>query len=130
MFRTKNKQGFTLIELLVALSILGLIVSLAMPPMTRWLDAREAALLRTNLTNEISLLPTKARLQGTKIKIEDLQGVLSVDGGKVEVITPIEILKNGFCKGGKFKYTVNEKVFIYTVHAPYCTVDIGDDVQA
>ena len=97
----RKAKGFTLIEILVTLVILGLTAALVGPGIESWLDARQTAAARDAVANEIAGLPLLASIQQQHLVIERVDQ-LAVQDIPMIISKPIEVLANGFCKGGEY----------------------------
>lgn len=53
--RPERARGYTLIELLVVLSVLGVLLAITLPPITRWRDAAAAHAARDELAGALAL---------------------------------------------------------------------------
>lgn len=118
-----------MIELLVTLVLLGLISAVAAPGLESWLAAREAASQRTALAGELALLPLKANRSGRSVIIANSSQFETPDL-ELDVIRPIEVLKNGYCRGGEIALRQGPRRYRFEVMAPYCTLEQRLNVQA
>ena len=115
---TVSQSGFTLIELLVTLVLLGLVTSLLGPSVNSWLTSRQAAATRDAIANQIAGLPLKASINNETIIITHLDQ-LGLADTEAEIIEPITVLSNGFCKGGTFKLSQGQRLYRFAIKQPF-----------
>ncbi|APD87578.1 hypothetical protein BM527_16585 [Alteromonas sp. Mex14] len=131
MHLLQTSKGFTLVEILVTLVILGLSASLVAPAVVSWLDARNASATRNELASAIAMLPLVTERTGHKRVItrpEDLN-LSGSNASFINIIEPIEIYANGFCKGGEISMSLSSRVYLYKVKAPHCEVQLVSTAQ-
>lgn len=93
-------KGFTLIEVLVALVIMSLISSIAVPSINAWMEGRAFRDKVNTVKSNLAQLPQQANLNDDAIYIEKGAVFSEQYGEGVDVLEPIEVLRNGFCKSG------------------------------
>ncbi|GGD57590.1 hypothetical protein GCM10011357_11250 [Lacimicrobium alkaliphilum] len=118
-----------MIELLVTLVLLGLIAAVAAPGLESWLAAREAASQRSALAGELALLPLKTSRSGNSILIENSRQLETPDLD-VDIIRPIQVLGNGYCRGGEIVLRQGPRRYRFDVMAPYCALESRQDLQS
>lgn len=124
MHQLPTSKGFTLVEVLVTLVILSISTALVGPAVIKWLDARTANAARNELVNALAMLPLETERSGEPVVINDASRLDIESGGTIEIIRPIKILANGFCKGGELSLTLGNQRYNYVVHAPNCEVTL------
>ena len=131
MRQLQTNRGFTLVEILVTLVILGLSASLVAPAVVSWLDARTASAARNELASAIAMLPLETERAGHK-RVITRPAELNLNGSNassINIIAPIEVYANGFCKGGEVSLSLSSRIYTYKVNAPHCEVQLVNTAQ-
>lgn len=117
----RHLSGFTMIELLVTLVLMSLIVSMVVPQIDAWMNAREQASIKSEMISKLALLPLQASRQGETITVTTPQQ-LAVTASNVQITMPIKVMDNGFCQGGTFTIRATNRLSRYQVTSPLCEV--------
>ncbi|WP_026377038.1 type II secretion system protein [Aestuariibacter salexigens] len=119
MCRSRAVSGFTLVEILVVLVIIGLAASLAAPGLFQWIDARERTAIKRELQSKLMQLPMQAHFNNSEVRITSIQQ-LDMQNTGVSIVTPVRVLKNGYCLGGEVSIQQGAGTARLDVLPPFC----------
>ncbi len=90
--RSWASPGYTLIELLVVLSVLGVILAITMPPLTRWRDAAAVHAARDELAGALAWTRVAAvSHQGATLVLDPHTGRFWIRFGSVDAGTATDL---------------------------------------
>lgn len=140
----KRAAGFTLLELLVVLALIGLLVALALPNLTRLYDSLARSSERDHILDQFAGLGHDAMLQrrayvvfGTdKRPAPDDPDQLAIyadyepypldipEGWRVRLDAPLLVRPNGVCLGGEVTLEHDDEPSVTaSLEAPFCRLD-------
>jgi len=121
----KNQKGFSLIELLIVVSVIGLMMTVALPISASMYARYQASLKAQEVMIAVSDLRREAFLYSESKIISAYRHQLTVNGesrnfpgAQISVESPIQFYKNGTTSGGEISVRVGEHVFVVSVKAP------------
>ena len=124
MYPHKITSGFTMLELLVVMVIIALLGGVVVPNIGKWIGSFQLAEQRKSFTREVSSLPAKAFYSRKKITIDKRNKLSSTFEGNIVVESPIEVMPNGFCRGGVLTLKQADSNYKVIVNPPLCSVTI------
>jgi prepilin-type N-terminal cleavage/methylation domain-containing protein len=121
-------SGYTLLEMVVVLAIIGLIMSIAAPPMFKTVERwRERAALE-DIQRQLQRLPVLVKRSG---KAQTLNSdrpwpaelpPLALEGWQLHFSGPLVVQANGFCEGAELELRQGERRVPFRVTAPFCQI--------
>lgn len=124
MYPHKTTDGFTMLELLVVMVIISLLGGLVVPNVGKWIGSFQLAEQRKSFVREVSSLPAKAFFSRQKITIDNRNQLSSVFEGNIVIERPIEVMANGYCRGGVFTLNQESSSYKVIVNPPLCSVTV------
>lgn len=112
---------------------MGLLASVMFPRLTQTLDSSSFHQEKQSLIASIEALPYFCMTHRLAVKLEKIPSGIALideqiqiaDGWSIEVVEPIDINSNGFCRGGSLTATGRERVLSLVLKPPYCTVSVN-----
>ena len=120
--------GYTLLEMTVVLAIIGLVMSLAAPPLFKTVERYRERVALEDVQRQLQRLPVLVARLGRAQHLDDQTpwpwGLPPLDlGGWVLVYkTPLVIQANGYCEGAELELQHGERHVPFTVTAPFCAI--------
>ena len=119
--RSARQAGFTLIEILIALTIIGAIGALALPPLAEMYDRISYSLAREDVEREIANLGEKARHEGHSLDLETQSPLIGLPKGwTLTAEQPIHFRYDGLCLGGQITLNSGDQSIVYRLDPPFC----------
>ena len=121
-----NSQGFTIIEAIIVLVLLGAILAIVAPNLSRTFESFSTAAELRKIASQINLMSKKSFL----VRKEVLLGrdTLKLQKGwDIETETPIIFSQKGFCSGGEIVIKNNqETLLISKLEPPFCELKLDE----
>jgi len=102
----KNKKGFTLIELLAVIVILALLVAVAIPAVTKYLNSSRKGVFADNAAAAISAVRNQTIIDG-------ITGTQTYDLGKINELLEKKLIKSPWASYKEASVTVTENNGVY-----------------
>lgn len=128
-------RGFTLIEILIALSLVGLMVTVALPVSYSMYRNYKDSLQAETLLIRISSLKRESFLYGKRFLVEAREGRMYVNGKEekagpdlaVTVETPVVFYRNGTTSGGIIRIRAGENKYAVVITPPLGEMKLARD---
>ena len=126
-----RNDGFTLIEILVAISLIGLIFSVALPISYELYESYKNSLIAQEVMLYIASLKRESFLYSEEKTISSSDGALVVKDEKkvfpgvyISVKEPFKLFKNGTSNGGEIELKIGSERYKIVVSAPYADLSL------
>lgn len=126
-YSTFSHKGYTLLELVVVLAIMGIIMGMATPRLTKMYGAMEFSLQKDDLLFQLGTIPYQAFSKGQEISLAE-----ALTAGKDQLIAlpenwefdtsakSVTYSPLGFCSGGTVRFSKYTKVITVQLTPPFC----------
>jgi len=94
--RTMKKQGFTLIEVMIVVSIIGLLMTLTIPPFSRFLDSNRLRGASNDLIGDIHFTRSLATVKRRTYRIEFQQNRYLIIEDSTDDVVKTRMMPRGF----------------------------------
>lgn len=135
-------RGFTLIEVMVTLTLLGLLVAVVFPNMSRWYDGVQRRQALAQLHRQLQQLPAVAVFTGRDLSLTDVIGAQITVPQRYRVSLPpgwflidageMRFLRTGLCRTGSATLatgTPQVKAYVQ-LRSVMCEVTLGEQTVA
>lgn len=107
--------------------IIALLGGVVVPSIGQYINSRTLAEQRKSISAELASLPAKAFFTQQAITIDSSDKLTTVNNGQIDedqvsITQPIQVLSNGFCKGGELTLNLAESEYVLKVNPPLCSV--------
>lgn len=135
-------RGFTLIEVMVTLTLLGLLVAVVFPNMSRWYAGLQRRQLLAQMQAQLQQLPAVAVFVGRDLSLTDIVGETATVPMRYRIELPggwaltdagdLLFLRTGQCRAGTARlfvaaHRVNVDV---RLRSPMCDISVGERAVA
>lgn len=120
--------GYTLLEMVVVLAIIGLVMSLAAPPLFKTVERYRERVALEDVQRQLQRLPVLVARLGRRQTLDNQNpwpwGLppLDLGGWVIDYKEPLVVQANGFCEGARLELRRGERRVPFTVSAPFCQV--------
>lgn len=135
-------RGFTLIEVMVTLTLLGLLVAVVFPNMSRWYAGLQRRQALAQVRAQLQQLPAVAVFVGQDLSLTEVMGAQATVPARYRVALPpgwtlvdagnLRFLRTGYCRAGTATLTVvAQQVNVYVrLLSPMCDLSMGEQAVA
>lgn len=107
--------------------IIALLGGVVVPSIGQYINSRTLAEQRKSISTELASLPAKAFFTQQAITIDSSDKLKTVNSGQIDkdqvsITQPIQVLSNGYCKGGELTLNLAESEYVLKVNPPFCAV--------
>lgn len=127
----RRQSGYTLLEMVVVLAIIGLVMSIAAPPMFKTIERWRERSALDDIQRQLQRLPVLVERNGRAQTLDSGKpwpaGLppLALEGWQLKFVEPLVIQANGFCEGAQLELQKGARRVPFRVTAPFCQVVSG-----
>lgn len=120
--------GYTLLEMVVVLAVIGLIMSIAAPPLFKTVERYREKTAMEDVQRQLQRLPVLVARLGRAQTLDDRTpwpwGLppLDLGGWVLKYKTPLVVQANGYCEGASLELQHGERRVPFVVTAPFCEI--------
>lgn len=133
-WRQRGVQGFTLLEALVTLVLLGLLVGVVFPNMSRWYDGLQRRQALAQVRGQLQQLSAAAVFVGQDLALSDVMGAQATMPTRYRVVLPsgwalvaagdLRFLRTGFCHPGSATLMVGTQAVQVKLTSVMCDLEM------
>lgn len=123
--------GYTLLEMTVVLAIIGLVMSVAGPPLFKTVERYRERVALDELRMQMQHLPVLVAREGRAAVLDDEHpwpgGKAWPDAGgwQVHYLQPLVVRANGYCEGARVEFVHGQRRIPAEIAAPFCALRAG-----
>lgn len=106
--KTKDKKGFTLIELLAVIIILGVLLLIAVPTISKYIE-------NSRKNTYVNTIKTMVNSVSTAVNAMELPYALGKNEGMIVPFSEVELEKNAATKKSPYAYWVEDRSYVLVV---------------